>query len=382
MSDIKIHSVLSEKRREKGVTQEELASHMGVSKASVSKWETGQSYPDIALLPRLAAYYNITIDQLMGCSTQMSEQEMDCIFRRLEAAFCVNAPSQVLEECRKLVKNHYSCYPFLLHMALFYLNHSSKLQEEDEQKALFAETSRLCARIVKDCESITIRKQAMGLEAACLLLMDDPAGVLELLGENTAVLPQDEGLISLAYQKLGNIEKARDIIQVSIYQHMAAMTDHMISYIYLNSKRPEVAEEAWNRLMAVADIFGLDRLRPLAMLQAYMLAAAAAAERGEKERTIALLKRYADLCGTAPDLSCLHGDDFFDAVEEWMGEMQINSISMKDQRSLQKDMIRETLTMPAFEGLAGDTDFRSVVRQLAGDGMFCAGSSAGPAKGE
>ena len=42
-------------RREKEVTQEEVASFIGVTKASVSKWETKQSLPDILLLPVLAS---------------------------------------------------------------------------------------------------------------------------------------------------------------------------------------------------------------------------------------------------------------------------------------------------------------------------------------
>lgn len=52
-------------RKEKGITQDELANYIGVSKASVSKWETGQSYPDIAFLPQLAAYFNISVDELI-----------------------------------------------------------------------------------------------------------------------------------------------------------------------------------------------------------------------------------------------------------------------------------------------------------------------------
>ncbi len=379
MRDINIHKVLAEKRREKGVTQEELASHMGVSKASVSKWETGQSYPDISLLPRLAAYYNITIDQLMGYSAQLSQKESSHLFKRLAASFCEEGPGQVLEECRELVRRYYSCYPFLLHMALFYLNHYTMVGTEQEQRALFEETSRLCARIVKECDNIVIRKQALGLEAACRLMMDDPAGVLELLGENGVVLSQDEGLISLAYQKMGNIEKARDIIQVSIYQHMAAMTDHMISYIYLNGNRPAVEQETYDRLMAVAEVFGLERLRPSAMLQAYIIAAASAAERGEKEKALRLLGRYADLCGTAPDLTRLRGDDFFDVVEGWMEEMQINSVLMRDQRAIQKDMVQGTLALTVFEDLRDDPVFCSIVRRLTGSDML---QGRDPAAGE
>ena len=53
-------------RRERKITQEELADFLGVTKASVSKWENAQSVPDILLLLQLAAFFDITIDELIG----------------------------------------------------------------------------------------------------------------------------------------------------------------------------------------------------------------------------------------------------------------------------------------------------------------------------
>jgi transcriptional regulator with XRE-family HTH domain len=57
VKELNIAKTIVSKRREKGITQDELAAYIGVSKASVSKWETGQSYPDILFLPQLAAYF-------------------------------------------------------------------------------------------------------------------------------------------------------------------------------------------------------------------------------------------------------------------------------------------------------------------------------------
>jgi len=51
-------------RKELGMTQEQLATHMGVSNQAVSKWETDQSCPDIQLLPRLADLFGISLDTL------------------------------------------------------------------------------------------------------------------------------------------------------------------------------------------------------------------------------------------------------------------------------------------------------------------------------
>ena len=52
-------------RKEKGLTQEELAGHMGVSPQAVSKWENDQTCPDISALPRLARLLGVTVDELL-----------------------------------------------------------------------------------------------------------------------------------------------------------------------------------------------------------------------------------------------------------------------------------------------------------------------------
>jgi transcriptional regulator with XRE-family HTH domain len=58
-------SRISENRKRKNITQDYLAEQMGVSTQAVSKWENDLSCPDISLLPHLADYFNITIDELM-----------------------------------------------------------------------------------------------------------------------------------------------------------------------------------------------------------------------------------------------------------------------------------------------------------------------------
>lgn len=58
-------------RKEKNMTQAELAEKMGVTDKAVSKWERDLSCPDVATLPRLAELFGITVDELMqGKSTE------------------------------------------------------------------------------------------------------------------------------------------------------------------------------------------------------------------------------------------------------------------------------------------------------------------------
>ena len=58
--------IIVRSRKALGLTQEGLAQKLGVTNQAVSKWESGQSCPDLALLPRIADLFGITIDELFG----------------------------------------------------------------------------------------------------------------------------------------------------------------------------------------------------------------------------------------------------------------------------------------------------------------------------
>jgi len=64
-------------RREKKLTQEALADFIGISFQAVSKWECGDAYPDITLLPVIANYFGVTIDELLG-NDKIKVEESKC----------------------------------------------------------------------------------------------------------------------------------------------------------------------------------------------------------------------------------------------------------------------------------------------------------------
>ena len=63
--EIMIKDKLRTLRQQKNVTQEALANHLGITPQSVGKWERGEGFPDITLLPKLALYFDVTVDELL-----------------------------------------------------------------------------------------------------------------------------------------------------------------------------------------------------------------------------------------------------------------------------------------------------------------------------
>ena len=62
-------------RKIKGITQDELASAVGVSRQAVYKWECGQSYPEVSKLIELKLLFNISIDDLLDESYEIARHE-------------------------------------------------------------------------------------------------------------------------------------------------------------------------------------------------------------------------------------------------------------------------------------------------------------------
>lgn len=74
---LKLGAAIKKLRNERGVTQEELAAHLGVSFQAVSKWETDTTMPDIALLPKLAVFFGVRIDDLFSVDTDDELERID-----------------------------------------------------------------------------------------------------------------------------------------------------------------------------------------------------------------------------------------------------------------------------------------------------------------
>ena len=66
MDNVRTGLLIAQIRKEKGYTQKDLAEKIGVSNATVSKWDTGKGFPDISLLEPLAISLNISIAEILA----------------------------------------------------------------------------------------------------------------------------------------------------------------------------------------------------------------------------------------------------------------------------------------------------------------------------
>ena len=94
-------------RLERGLTQEEVAAHLGISFQSISKWERNEGYPDITMLPALARYFQITTDELLG----VKEIEKEDAYRKILQQWEENRKAGLHPENVELMRKSLKEYP-------------------------------------------------------------------------------------------------------------------------------------------------------------------------------------------------------------------------------------------------------------------------------
>lgn len=95
-------------RLRRGVTQEAMAQHFGITAQAVSKWETEQSVPDIGMLPELSAYFGVSIDELFALSDEIRIERIQNMIwdvRFLNPADVENERQFLLEKARREPRN-------------------------------------------------------------------------------------------------------------------------------------------------------------------------------------------------------------------------------------------------------------------------------------
>ena len=328
MKELTIGKILLAHRRQRGITQDALAAWLGVSKASVSKWETGTTYPDITLLPQLAAFFHLTIDELMGYEPQLTQEEIRRLHRQLSADFSAQPWEQVMARCRALAKKYFACMPLLLELGTLYVNHSN-----------LAPTPQATRESLEEAKAL-------------LEPLDLP-------------LSYPEPMLAKAYQALQQPEKARQILQAGVYRTLCELFNTLPTYLSLCIQDPAAFRETWRRIQALVDAFQVKTLHPTLLLSVYLGAARGFLALGEEDTALDLLEAYTDLATGDIYPLRLHGDAFFDQLDRWMEDtLTLGRDLPRDEALVRKSMTQALTAHPAFAPLADHFRFQALVGRL------------------
>ncbi|WP_137663969.1 helix-turn-helix domain-containing protein [Enterococcus hulanensis] len=362
--EMNIGPIIMEKRKEKQVTQQELANFVGVSKASVSKWETGQTYPDITLLPLLAAYFDITIDSLLTYEPQLDNHEIQRIYGMLKKSLETQPSEDVLATIRSFVRRYYSCYPFILQMGMFLMNHADLLPGEENIQTYNKEAKELFVHVktqAKDPELIT---QALKYEAYTSLTLNEFDQVLEILGDQVPALFPIESLIAAAQQQKGEEQQAVITLQSAIYQYTTVFLSFLGNYLQVVINQPEKFAETVSRGIQFTDIFNFKRMHPVALMNFQLSAIFGYAQMQNETAALPLLNDFLEVMRETDFPVELHGDDYFDQVDKWLEQLEIGHQLPRDSMKIKETLINFVINNPAFANFSDQAQLQQIYTEL------------------
>jgi len=122
-------------RKQRGLTQEQIAETLGVSCQAVSKWETNSSYPDISLLPIIADYFGVSVDYLIGHDTSKQVEEINTVCVQVGELFDQGRAWEAISILREMLIKHPGNEKLMYNLA-WALSGTCKDSKENYQEAI------------------------------------------------------------------------------------------------------------------------------------------------------------------------------------------------------------------------------------------------------
>jgi transcriptional regulator with XRE-family HTH domain len=353
-------------REKKGSDAGGTANHIGVSKPAVSKWESGQSYPDIMILPVLAAYFDISIDELVGYEPQLTKQEVRKLIRGLKERFKKEPFAMVYAECEEYLKKYFSCWEVQFQIALLLLNHCNLAGVPEEVTKIFERALELFIRVEKGTPDVDMAKMSIHMQAVCYLSLHKPEQAIELLEKFSPPMVSTESLIVRAYQMKGDKEKAMEYLQGYTYLNLLNLFSSSTDFFMLYADNPEKTELFYGIFSGLCKLFEVAELNPALLLNFYLTAARSYTSQGNKEKALDILELFTQYVLKLEKTEfTLHGNRIFDVVDAYLKVKDLDTDTPRIPEAIWMDIKSRVLNDPAYRVLESEERFIKLKQRLS-----------------
>lgn len=157
--NIKIGAIIKKLRTENNITQDALATAIGVTPKAISRWELEGGYPDIELLPALADFFSVSVDELIGYRLSEREEELANIKRELDRLSEVGSVEERVTYARNAFARYPNDYEIREHLAvcLYFM------WQETHDTSLVGEIENLLTPVADEYVNENIRYDAINI---------------------------------------------------------------------------------------------------------------------------------------------------------------------------------------------------------------------------
>ena len=368
MSQFHLAENLIQLRHTKSITQEKLADFLGVSKASVSKWETGQSLPDIAQLPRLAAFYDVSLDELMGYDPQLSMGEIRKAYEKFAEMFLTDGFEETLLRVKDFIRMYYSCDIAVLEMVSLLMNHLM-MTEQEKQVALIEEMIEFCEHVEKHSEDVNISNSAVVFQANLETMRGNAAEAIAKLENRKDPFNMMEGadiLLIQAYQMAGQVEESKEWNQVVIYRNVLLLIQESIVYLMNHMQENACAKSTIERIEAIMNAYEIKTLHPNTYLQVVYAKAMYHMLSGEASLALSDLEEFVSVAIDYLTGDVLpKGDAYFDKLDDYFAKMEEFMVLPRNPQMV-LSTLSQNLMNPVFTPLFETPEYQGLMEKIKG----------------
>ncbi len=195
---LEIGQTIRSLRTQNKVTQEELALHLGVTPQAISRWENASGYPDIELLPTIAAYFSVSTDELFGIDKRDRERRLDEIYHDIKIRFYEPETKKHIPVLRGYAAEFPSDEK--IRLALAEMLFQNQMETDHPDTNILREVEQLLKTVAEKSENIDRRSKA-----------------LIHLAELYAFGFKDDRLMEETLWKLPSLHYARESVAADIY---------------------------------------------------------------------------------------------------------------------------------------------------------------------
>jgi len=219
MEKLQIGDMIRVLRRNKGITQEQLAEILDVSTPAICKWESGQSNPDINMLPVIARFFQVSIDFLLGFSTELKQETIKTICDEISQKFVELPFMDAQKEWIDCLKQFPACFPLRYELASIGVFHLSRAGSQEE---MFSFTIKIID-IFEQCsksDELKIKQGSFFQMANLYIMLQDFDKAQAILNQIPAQLVNPQLLLSMIYIQKKDYERATKHIQENLFRAM------------------------------------------------------------------------------------------------------------------------------------------------------------------
>lgn len=353
---------ISQLRKDKKITQQQIADFIGVTKASVSKWETGMTYPDITFLPLLAAFFDCSIDELMGYS-ELSKKEIENIYNEMKKKLTKN-PQDSLKRIRHLVKRYWSCYPLVFSMASLMVNHIELITSNSEEMLeVMEESQRYVQHVVDNDTDEGTRVQAKMLLIALLLTQRKGQAVIDLVGDKPTITMPFDIMVAGALELEGRLDEAETVMQAAIYQNLVILLNQLMKYISIPNLSLAKIQQTLVYAEGMIETYEIESFHPLIVMMVYGNAAMILSSLDE-EKAMDYLEKFVDMFIKMEFPVSLKGNHYFDKIDDWLAELPFGNQTPKNTMVIQEETKEVLLENPIFDQLRENPRFVAIRERI------------------